>query len=308
MAFENGNGMGPADLVALLRGNGAGGWGNDGAGGWWIILFFLLLLGGGWGNGGFMGGNRASTPYIAADMQRGFDQQSLTSAISGLSDRMGSGFADAAVARCSGDAAITQAVTGGNAALTQAITSGNASLTQAVTGGQAALTQAVTSGQYATAQAITGAKDTIAGGMNQLAMSLQNCCCENRAGLADLKYTVATENCQDRQALSDGLRDLMAQNTANTNAIVQSQNQGFQNVLDKLCQMELDNLKSENANLRTQLNMAGLAASQTAQTAQLMANANQQTQAIINSCRPTPVPAYTVPNPCGCGYGYGACG
>ena len=34
--------------------------------------------------------------------------------------------------------------------------------------------------------------------MNSLAMGLQNCCCENRAGLADLKYTVATENCQSK--------------------------------------------------------------------------------------------------------------
>jgi len=36
--------------------------------------------------------------------------------------------------------------------------------------------------------------------LNGIGMSLQNCCCENRAGLADLKYTVATENCADRTA------------------------------------------------------------------------------------------------------------
>jgi flagellar motor switch protein FliG len=145
--------------------------------------------------------------------------------------------------------------------------------------------------------------------MNQLAMSLQNCCCENRAGLADLKYTVATENCQDRQALSDGLRDVMAQNTANTNAIVQSQNQGFQNVLDKLCQLEIDNLKAQNQELRSRIQMADLAASQTAQTAQLVQNAQAQTQAVISSCCPKPQPAYVVPNPnCGCGGLYGGCG
>jgi hypothetical protein len=221
-------------------------------------------------------------PYIGAtaDMQRGFDQQATQSSIASLQAQVGNGFADAAVARCQGNANTVAAIT---------------------------------NGQYATAQAITGAKDTINGTlyanqlannqtMNGLAMSLQNCCCENRAGLADLKYTVATENCQDRQALSDGLRDLMAQNTANTNAIVQSQNSGFQSVLDKLCQLELDNVKQENERLRTQLNMAGLAASQTAQTAQLIQNQNAQTQAVIASCCPKPVPAYTVPNPnCGCG-------
>lgn len=282
MALENGGGMSPADMAAVMGNNGNGwGFGNDGNA-WWIIILFLFAFAGngGWGNGGYGGGG--AMPYIGAtsDMQRGFDQQATQSSIASLQAQVGNGFADAAVARCQGNANTVAAIT---------------------------------NGQYATAQAITGAKDTINGTlyanqlannqtMNGLAMSLQNCCCENRAGLADLKYTVATENCADRQALSDGLRDLMAQNTANTNAIVQSQNSGFQSVLDKLCQLELDNVKQENERLRTQLNMAGLAASQTAQTAQLIQNQNAQTQAVIASCCPKPVPAYTVPNPnCGCG-------
>ena len=138
--------------------------------------------------------------------------------------------------------------------------------------------------------------------------SLQNCCCENRAGLADLKYTVATENCADRQAISDGLRDLMAQNTANTNAIVQSQNQGFQSVLDKLCQLEIDGLKSANEQLRTQLNMANLAASQTAQTAQLIQDNNAQTANLLQRLNPNPVPAYVVQNPNCCGAVNFGCG
>lgn len=89
------------------------------------------------------------------------------------------------------------------------------------------------------------------------------------SGIADLKYTVATENCADRQAISDGLRDVIANNTANTNAIIQSQQAGFQGIQDKLCQIEIDNLKAQNEQLRTQLNMANLAASQTAQTAEI---------------------------------------
>ena len=159
------------------------------------------------------------------------------------------------------------------------------------------LLQALNTNQNATNQA-----------MNTLAMSLQNCCCENRAGLADLKYTVATENCADRQAISDGLRDLMAQNTANTNAIVQSQNQGFQGVLDKLCQLEIDGLKSANEQLRTQLNMANLAASQTAQTAQLIQDNNAQTANLLQRLNPNPVPAYVVQNPNCCGAVNFGCG
>lgn len=280
MGFENSTGgLSAADMAAVMRGGSGGGWGNDGGyGGWWIILFFLIAMMGGWGNNGWGNNGGGAMPYIGAtaDIQRGFDQQATTGQISALQTQVGNGFADAAVARCQGDANITAAVT---------------------------------NSQFGVTNAVNNAKDTIANGMNQLAMSLQNCCCENRAGLADLKYTVATENCADRQALSDGLRDVMAQNTANTNAIVQSQNQGFQNVIDKLCQLELDNVKQENERLRTQLNLAGLAASQTAQTAQILQGQNMQAQNVISSCCPKPVPAYVVANPngCGCG-GYGGCG
>ena len=132
--------------------------------------------------------------------------------------------------------------------------------------------------------------------MNTLAMSLQNCCCENRAGLADLKYTVATENCADRQTISDGFKDLTATIVA-----------GNQAVLDKLCQQEIDALKTQNANLQTQLNMANLAASQTAQTAQILRDNQAQTQALEQYLRPVPNPAYIVQNP-NCCYQSTGCG
>ena len=137
--------------------------------------------------------------------------------------------------------------------------------------------------------------------MNSLGMSLQNCCCENRAGVADLKYTVATEACADRNALSQALANVVAQNNANTQAI-----------LDKMCQQELDALKTQNANLQTQLNMANLAASQTAQTAQILRDNAAQTVALEQYLNPAPVPAYVVQNPSCCnqmfnGYGCG-CG
>lgn len=275
MSFENGNGLSAADMAAVMRGGNGNGWGTDGFGAWWIVLsmLFAFMGNGNWGNGGY--GNGGGAPYVVADVQRGFDQSATINAINNLSSQVGQGFADNAVAQCQGNANITAAVT---------------------------------NSQFGVTNAVNNAKDTIANGMNQLAMSLQTCCCENRAGLADLKYTVATENCADRQAISDGLRDVMAQNTANTNAIVQSQNQGFQNVMDKLCQLELDNVKQENERLRTQLNLAGLAASQTAQTAQILQGQNAQAQYVVSQCCPKPQPAYVVPNPnCGCG-GFGTCG
>ena len=135
--------------------------------------------------------------------------------------------------------------------------------------------------------------------LNNLGMSQQNCCCENRAKVADLKYTIATEACADRQAVTDALRDVIANQTASTQAI-----------LDKMCQQEIDALKQQNANLQTQLNLAALQGSQTAQTAQILADNAAQTATLRQALNPTPIPAYVVQNPsccnsqsfgCGCG-------
>ena len=116
--------------------------------------------------------------------------------------------------------------------------------------------------------------------------SLQNCCCENRASVADLKYTVATEACADRSAVSDALQAVIASNTANT-----------QKILDKMCEQEIDALKGQIVSLQNQVNMQSLAASQTAQTAALVADNTLQTQYMVNRIAPYPVPAYTVTNP-----------
>lgn len=145
--------------------------------------------------------------------------------------------------------------------------------------------------------------------MNGLAMSLQNCCCENRAGVADLKYTVATEACADRQAVNDGIRDLMAANVANTQAITGTVTGGIQTIMDKICQMELENKNQQIQNLQTQLNMATLRESQTAQTAQILAHNTAQTQALEQYLNPAPIPAYMVQNPnCCAGQTYNGCG
>ncbi len=138
--------------------------------------------------------------------------------------------------------------------------------------------------------------------MNSIAMAQQQCCCDNRAATADLKYTVATEACADRQAVTDALQ--VVTNTVNS---------GIQSIKDQLCQDKIDSKNEEIANLRTQINLSNLAASQGAQTAALIADNNAQTQALINRIAPYPVPSYSVPAPfyygvgcnmgCGCGYG-----
>lgn len=135
--------------------------------------------------------------------------------------------------------------------------------------------------------------------MNNISSSLQQCCCDNRAGLADLKYTVATEACADRQSVNDALRDLESSMSAKTQAI-----------LDKMCQDKIDAKNEEIASLRTQLSMRDLAASQNAQTAQIIADNSAQTATLRQALNPTPVPAYVVQNPngCGCGQNFYGCG
>lgn len=134
--------------------------------------------------------------------------------------------------------------------------------------------------------------------------ALQNCCCENRAGIADLKYTVATENCADRTQAMQNTRD-----------IIDSQTNGTRAILDKLCQLELDGFKRENDNLRTQLNMATLRESQTAQNAFIQQGFSNEVDQLYNRLNTCPVPTtpvygrtpiFTCNNGgCGCGCGNG---
>ncbi len=146
--------------------------------------------------------------------------------------------------------------------------------------------------------AINNNVNNLTNSMNTLAMNQQNHCCENRAATADVKYTVANEAAATR---------------SNTDAKVQM-------VMDKLCQLELDGIKQNYENrisgmantidtLRDQLANARSDASQTAQTAAILANNAAQTQALEQRLNPTPIPAYMVQNPNCCSFpNYSGCG
>lgn len=169
---------------------------------------------------------------------------------------------------------------------------------QAVMSGLNGINAAVANGFAGAEISRCNAQANVLQTLNDMAMNMQSCCCENRAQAADLKYTIATEACSDRQAVTDALRDVIASNTANTQAI-----------LDKMCQQEIDALKTQNANLQTQINLANLTASQTDQTAKILADNATQTATLKQSLNPTPVPAYVVQNPNCCGTNfYGGCG
>ena len=131
-----------------------------------------------------------------------------------------------------------------------------------------------------------------------LQSQMADCCCENRLGLADLKYTVATEECATRN-----------NSTMNSRDIIVSQTRGTQAILDKLCALELDGVKAqlaqaerENIGLQNQLNMAVV-----------QNGMNAEVDALYNRLKNCPVPTMPVygntpiftcgGNNCGCGCG-----
>lgn len=281
--------MSPADFAAVMGNgnrNGFGGYGDGACGmmnSWWMMIMFLYILGGGrLGNNGGYGGGTDAVPYMMTEstqqaVQRGFDQQGIQSGINGINQTLANGFADAAVARC-------------NAQTTTL---------QALSNNQMGLYQTLNANQNANTAA-----------MNQLAMGLQDCCCKNSQGIESLRYTVATEACADRQAVNNGVRDIIANQTANTQALINSQTQGFQAIQGKLCQLELDSYKQKVTDQAAEIVALKGAISQTAQTAALIQDNNQQTANLIRAINPAPIPAYQVPNPvtgC-CGQNYYGCG
>lgn len=136
-------------------------------------------------------------------------------------------------------------------------------------------------------------------GFNAVQAQQAQCCCDNQLAMANQTATILAEHCSDRAALSDGVRD-----------IIQSQTASTQRILDQMCQDKIDAKNERIVSLENQLAMAQLAASQSSQTAQILADNARQTTMLEQYLNPTPIPAYQVPNPscCNQGFGYGGCG
>ena len=235
---------------------------NGGFGAWWIIILLAVL---GWGNGfgGGFGGNGGGG-FFNADVQRGFDQNAVINGITGIQSSING----VQTSLCNGFAGVNQGVANG----------------------------------FAQAEIAANARQMA--DMNQqfaLQSALQQCCCDNRAATADLKYTMATEAAATRA------------NCDNNN----------QKILDKLCQLELDGVKGQlaqaqrdNVALQNQLNMANLAASQTAQNAFIQQGFANEVDALYTRLSNCPVPSTPVygrtpifscnNNGCGCNGGYAA--
>ena len=142
----------------------------------------------------------------------------------------------------------------------QNLFTGFGNLQTAMTAGFANAETAATGRQMADMNQMFGLQTAMMQGFQAQQAQLANCCCENRLATANLQAALASEACADRQAVSDGVRDILANQTA-----------GIQTILSKLCDQDLEASRRENEQLRQQLAMANLAASQVAQTAQIIA-------------------------------------
>ena len=280
MALNDENSGIPATM--LVGPTGFGGYNNGSNGmGWggdwaWIILLLLLAGNGGWGFGGFGGGFGGM-----------YEFPWLLNGQQGINNNVSSGFRDAQLS--DGITSIRDGISG----LSTQLCGCCGDISTQLCNGFNGIGMQLANGTIADLERSFAAQTAVTGGLTNISAQLAQCCCDNRAATQDVKYTIATEACATRAA-----------NTQNTQAI-----------LDKLCALELDGYKRENDQLRTQLNMANLAASQVAQTAELRQSGATQLNQLVSELRSCPIPAQPVygsqpiftcgSNNCGCNCGCG---
>ena len=282
--------------VAPAYGGGGGFGSGFGYGGdFWLILILLFAFGGGWGMGGFggwggMGGFAADGAMLYPWMNQaqittnGFQNQATNTAINSLQNSVTAGFGDVQL----GIAGINQNLCQTGNGITQAVNNGFAQAEIANNARQIANLQQSFANQTATLQ-----------GFNGVQSQLASCCCDNKSAIADLKYTVATENCADRNT-----------STQNTQAILTALNAGVQSIKDQLCSDKLESKNDTINQLRSELLYARGQASQDVQTAAIQAGQRALANEVEQYVAPSPKPAYIVQSPyccnqatygCGCG-------
>jgi hypothetical protein len=289
MALTDESGMNYSMPVAPMNyGGGFGnGFGGDGA---WLILFIILMMNGGWGNGfGGFGGMNDLYPWMnnSQNINNGFRDQMLNTSVQGIQNAVTSGFGDVQNSLCGGFAGVNATVNGAQNAISSQMYGNTIADLERSFAVQTAQMQ----------------------GMNALQNQLSTCCCDNRAGLADVKYTIATEACADRSAVTDALQNVTAQGVANTNALMSTITNGIQNIKDQLCADKIESKNDTIAQLRSELMYARGQASQDVQTAAIQAGQRALANEVEQYINPTPRPSYIVPNPyccnnatgCGCG-------
>ena len=263
MALTDENGG--TNTTMLVQPSGFGGNGDGFGSCWWIILLLLCLGNGMWGGfgGGMWGGMGMEGfglyPWLnnSQNINGGFRDQMIGTQLSGIGDKLTSGFGDVQTSLCGGFAGVTAAVNGAQNALAQQLSAN-----------QIADMERSFAAQTASTAGFTGVN----------------------AGMADLKYTVATENCADRTAAMQNTRDIIDAQTRGTQAILDKL---CALELDGV-KGQLAAAQRENVGLQNQLNMAAMRESQTAQNAFIAQGFANEVDQLYNRLSNCPVPSTPV--------------
>lgn len=298
MALTDENGSSLVMPVAPMYGGGQGGFGF---GGDWAWILLLLVLGGGWGGfGGFGGGmgGMLGAGMVGMDMlypwlnnsqniNDGFRDAQLHDSVTSIRD--GVQGLSTQLCNCCSDMQL-------------GMSNGFNGVNNSIFGAQTAISQQMTANEIANLNRSFAEQTANMQGFNG-----------TQAGISDLKYTIATEECATRNASATNTRD-----------IIDSQTRGTQAILDKLCALELDGVKAQlaqaqrdNVALQNAVNMSAMRESQTAQTAAILQGQTAEVDALYERLKNCPVgttpvygnqPIFTCPNNnngCGCGCGNG---
>ena len=158
------------------------------------------------------------------------------------SQNINDGFRDQAFGNLA--SGIQNGVTSGFGDVQNSLCAGFAGVNASINNGFATSEAAATSRQMANMNQAFGYQMAMNQGFSGIQSQLADCCCRNNLATVQTQNIVQAEGAATRLAI---------------------QNQ-TQEILDKLCAQEIETLRQANINLQNQLNMANLAASQTAQS------------------------------------------
>ena len=171
-----------------------------------------------------------------------------------------------------------------------------------ITSGITAIQQGIADATYALTGTITNGFHGVDRGLCDLSHQISDCCCENRAAIAQVRYDMATQACDTRNLIQNTTRDL-----------IDNQNANFRALMDYQVNREMREKDAKIAELQN-------AASQAAQNAYLTAAMDANVATILRRTgHDCPTAAYLVQPPTpvnfptnGCGtvqFGYnGGCG
>ena len=281
-------------------GNGGGLFGNGSGDIWGLILVLLLCGNGMWGGFGGLGMGGMMWPMMMGGMGAGMGIDYLYPWLNN-SNHISDGFRDQQIQ--STLASIQNGQTTGFGNVQNALNTGFAGVQNALCSGFAGVNATVNGAQNALAQQLYG--NEIANLNRSFAEQTANTqgFTSVNSGIADVRYTLANEGCATR-----------ANETQNTQTLLTALQNGVQSIKDQLCNDKIDAKNDEIAQLRQQIAMKDLAASQTAQNAFIQQGFSNEVDALYTRLSNCPVPStpvygrtpiFTCGGNAGCGCGCG---